>query len=258
LSPAEPKARVRSPSFSDHYSQARQFFRSQTPLEQAHIASALVFELSKVETEHVRVNMVAHMLNVDEGLARRVAEGLGLDELPAPAQAAQAPMDLPVSDALSIHKKARATLRGRSVGILIAEGSDKTVVEKLQALLKKEGAQVKKVAPRLAGFCWGDGTAARADAQLAGSPSVIFDAVALVVDKEAAKKLAHEAAAVDFVRDAYGHLKAIGVTEDAKALLAAARVHDDQSVVDLDDAQRFVQAAQGRQWDREPKVRSLS
>ena len=36
--------------FADHYSQARQFYKSQTPLEQNHLANALVFELSKVET----------------------------------------------------------------------------------------------------------------------------------------------------------------------------------------------------------------
>ncbi len=44
-----PKGRVRSESFADHYSQARQFYVSQTPVEQDHMTSALVFELSKVE-----------------------------------------------------------------------------------------------------------------------------------------------------------------------------------------------------------------
>lgn len=41
------KQRVRSPTFADHYSQARQFYISQTEVEQRHIASALTFELSK-------------------------------------------------------------------------------------------------------------------------------------------------------------------------------------------------------------------
>ncbi len=49
-----PKLRIRAERFADHYSQARLFYRSQTPIEQAHIASALVFELSKCELEHVR------------------------------------------------------------------------------------------------------------------------------------------------------------------------------------------------------------
>ena len=40
-----PKQRVRSETFADHYSQARQFFVSQTEVEQQHIAMALTFEL---------------------------------------------------------------------------------------------------------------------------------------------------------------------------------------------------------------------
>eukprot|EP01041_Mallomonas_annulata_P033591 gene33591-56236_t len=83
------RGRVRAASFADHYSQARQFWISQSEPEQAHLASALVFELSKVEHPHVREAMVAHLLVIDEGLAQRVADGLGLDKLPVPATPAQ-------------------------------------------------------------------------------------------------------------------------------------------------------------------------
>ena len=60
---------MRPESFADHYSQARMFYRSQSPLEQAHMASALVFELSKVETPHVREAVVGQLLHVDPELA---------------------------------------------------------------------------------------------------------------------------------------------------------------------------------------------
>ena len=76
------KGRVRAESFADHYSQARMFYRSQGPLEQAHMASALVFELSKVGAPHVREAMVGHLQHVDPELAQRVADGLGLQALP--------------------------------------------------------------------------------------------------------------------------------------------------------------------------------
>ena len=46
------------------------------PIEQAHIAAAFIFELSKVETPAIRARMVSHLLNVDEGLAKKVADGL--------------------------------------------------------------------------------------------------------------------------------------------------------------------------------------
>ena len=48
------KRRLRAESFADHYSQARQFYLSQTEIEQGHIASAFTFELSKVETPAIR------------------------------------------------------------------------------------------------------------------------------------------------------------------------------------------------------------
>lgn len=54
------------------------FYRSQSELEQAHIASALVFELSKVETPHVRSAVVSHLLVIDKDLGQRVAKGLAL------------------------------------------------------------------------------------------------------------------------------------------------------------------------------------
>ena len=76
------KQRVRSDRFADHYSQARQFFISQTPIEQDHIVDAFVFELSKCEQPGIRARMVANLRNVDDGFARRVAEGLRLDPYP--------------------------------------------------------------------------------------------------------------------------------------------------------------------------------
>ncbi|MBS0351776.1 MAG: catalase, partial [Proteobacteria bacterium] len=61
------KNRHRSESFADHYSQARQFYVSQTINEQVHIANALIFELSKVKKVSIRERMVAHLLNIDTG-----------------------------------------------------------------------------------------------------------------------------------------------------------------------------------------------
>src|ERR1700744_2038272 len=93
-----PKARLRPESFADHYSQARQFFISQVAIERKHIADALTFELSKVERPDIRSRVISHLRNIDDGLASQVAQGLGLPELPPPAQAARPTReDLPAS-----------------------------------------------------------------------------------------------------------------------------------------------------------------
>src|SRR5690606_30898837 len=118
------KAQVRSATFADHYSQARQFFISQTDIEQKHIGDALVFELSKCERIDIRERMVGHLRHVDEGLAATVATGLGLKALPQPAEAHVAPRtDLPPSDALSIVKRGPGTFAGRKLGLLLTDGA---------------------------------------------------------------------------------------------------------------------------------------
>ena len=71
------KLRIRPDSFADHFSQARQFFYSQTEPEQNHIVAAFTFELSKVETKAVRARMLGQLANVDPKIAQRVANGLG-------------------------------------------------------------------------------------------------------------------------------------------------------------------------------------
>lgn len=252
------KGRVRADSFADHYSQARLFYRSQTAPEQAHIASALVFELSKVETLRVREAVVGHLRHIDGELAKRVATGLGLEALPPPPPAAVKPIDMMVSPALQIIGKAKLTLQGRCVGILVDDGSDAATVRALRKGAEDAGAAVKIVAPRVGGAKLSDGRRLAADGQLAGTPSVVFDAVAVVLAAAAGKALAKDSAAVDWVRDAYGHLKAIAFDTGARALLQAGEVQNDAGVVDAANARAFLKAAATRQWDREPKLRVLA
>ncbi|MFN4041463.1 MAG: catalase [Brevundimonas sp.] len=252
------KVRLRAESFADHYSQARLFFRSQTEIEQAHMASALVFELSKVSLAHVRERVLSNLQNVDDTLAQRVADGLNLP-LPAPSDPAVAPIDLDASPALRIVGKYPDTLEGRKVAILIADGSDGAVVDAVRKAVEGDGGSVFIVAPKIGGAKLKDGSTLAADGQLAGSPSVLFDAVAIVLSDEGCAMLMKEGAAVDFAKDAFGHLKAIGHTPAAQPLLDKAGVEPDDGVVDLSGkADGFIEPARTRQWDREPKVRMLA
>ena len=253
------KRRVRSETFADHYSQARQFFFSQTEPEQNHIVSAFIFELSKVETEAVRVTLLSRLANVDESLAKRVAEGLGHDApiTKAPTMAATR-TDLPNSPMLSILAKFEPTLKGRKVGCLVADGTDPAQVTALEAAAKAIGATFAVIAPKVGGAKGSDGGKIRADFQLAGGPSVLFDTIVLALSAEGAAMLTREAAAVGFVHDAFAHLKVIGHTPGAKALMDKAGVVADAGVVGLDKPQAYLAAAaKGRIWAREPSVRTV-
>ena len=253
-----PKVRLRAETFADHYSQARLFYGSQTPIEQAHLASALVFELSKCSFEHVRLRILSNLQNVDADLAKRVADGLAMD-LPAKSDAAVKPVDLDASPALRIVGKYPETLNGRAVGILVTDGADGAVINAVKTAAMAEGASVKIIAPKVGGVKLKDGKMLPADGQLAGTPSVLFDAVALVLSEAGCADLLKESAAVDFVSNAFVHLKAIGFTSEAQPLLDKANVEADAGIVDVaKGAEGFIPPARTRQWDREPKVRILA
>ncbi|MEK7413976.1 MAG: catalase [Planctomycetota bacterium] len=251
------KGRVRSASFADHYSQARQFYISQTPYEQTHIVSALVFELSKVNHAPVREAMVAHLRHIEEDMARRVAAGLNMKDLPT-APATKAPIvKTEPSPALQIIGKMNDTLRGRSIGVLVADGSDGDAIKRIQKSAVDAGATVMIVAAKIGSVQLADGAILAVERQLAGTPSVVFDAIAVILSASGARMLVDDAAAVDFVRDAFGHLKAIAVDAGGEALLVHARIAHDAGIVEATSTVAFIAAAKTRQWDREKKVRNM-
>jgi catalase len=251
------KLRIRAESFADHYSQARLFFRSLHEAEQAHLASALVFELSKVGLAHVRVRMMSNLVNVDPALAQRVADGLAMP-LPKASPTAAKPKDLDPSPALRIVEgpRQRKTLEGRAVGILFADGSDLAAINAVRSAVDAAKGKPVLISPKVGGAKLKGGKVLAADGQLAGTPSVTVDAIALVLAPAAAEMLCKDGAAVQFVMDAFGHLKAIGASDGALALLQKAGVEKDKGVTGL--GEDFIKAAGRRFWDREPKLRMLA
>jgi catalase len=262
--PAEeegPKLRIRSETFADHYSQARQFYISQTETEQNHIANALIFELSKVETLAIRTRMVSHLLNIDAELAHQVADGLGLKEMPKPADAARPTrQDLKKSPALSIFLNGPNSFKGRKVGVVVTDGMDIDIFKSLQAAVEAEGAMLEIVAPKVGGVEASDGSWIEADEKIGGGPSVLYDAVALLPSQEGARMLTKEATARDFVGDAFAHMKFIGYVEAALPLFEKAGVNGsrDDGFVALeapDGCAKFVATCrQLRFWAREAAV----
>ena len=258
-----PKRRLRAESFADHYSQARQFFISQTMGEQRHIANALTFELSKVKTPVIRERMVSHLLNIDETLANKVGAALGLKSMPKPADAAMPTrQDLDASPALSIVEKGPHRFEGRKLGILVTRGADAAILNALKTALEKAGANFEIIAPSVTGAAASDGSWIDADQMIDGGPSVLYDAVALLPAKDAVSDLIQESTARDFVADAYAHCKFIAYVEAALPLMEKAGVRSedlDEGCISLGgpkDAKAFVEElGKLRVWGREPNVK---
>ncbi|MDM8015683.1 MAG: catalase C [Rhizobium sp.] len=256
------KARLRPESFADHYSQARQFYISQTPSEQRHIAAALTFELSKVETAVIRERMVSHLLNIDETLANTVAQKLGFQSMPKAADAAMPTrQDLEPAPSLSIVERGPKRFEGRKLGILITDGVDAKQLKGLTAAITKEKAVFELIAPKVGGVKASDGTWIEVHHMIDGGPSVLFDAVALLTSSEAMDDLVKEATARDFVADAFQHCKFIGYDPSAMPLLEKAGIADalDEGILVLpgeEGLEGFVSSlGKLRVWGREPSVK---
>ena len=259
--PAEvsgPKVRTRSETFADHYSQARQFYISQTPVEQTHMANALTFELSKVGRMDIRKRMIGHLRHIDDGLAQEVADGIGLSELPDKVPLARDPItNLPESPALSIIKNGPGSFKGRKLGIYIADGADAGVIQALKDAAKDAGGMVEIVAPHVAGAKLSDGSMLEADEKIDGGPSVVYDAVAVIMSEDSAKRYNTDKPSIDFVNDAFAHAKFIAYVPEVQPLFETAGVWnwmDDGffDVSDGDSAADFIEkCGQLRFWDRE-------
>ena len=70
--------------------------------------------------------------------------------------------------------------------------------------------------------------------------------------------LTRESAAVAWFADAFAHLKAIAACGGTQPILHKAGVEADAGVMAIEDVEGFLAAARTRQWDREPKVRTLA
>jgi catalase len=234
------KVRARGEKFFDHFSQAALFYNSQSDPEKAHIVQALRFELGKLDAVAIRERMLGLLAQVDQTLAARVAQGLGL---PVPKKL-DGPLNMSVpadgdvkrfqpkprsrsvgtSPALSMANTVKTGIRTRKIAILAADGVDGGALSGMQKALKAAGAQSKVIAPRLGALKTAQGHDVKIDWSFLTAGSVLFDAVFVPGGDKSVKVLAAEPRAVEFVGEAYKHCKTIGATGEGRALLQAAGV----------------------------------
>ena len=217
------KIRIRSETFADHFSQAALFWRSQSTWEQEHIVAAFRFELGKVEVAAVRERMVSVLTQVDQALAQRVADGLGMAVPPPPAGAENVPRsDTPKVDAaLSMVNTQKKSIAGRKIAVLAAEGVDAKAIDTLRKTLEAGGTTVKLIAPRIGAIGSAEGRSIKVDHSFATVSSVLFDAV-YVPGGASAEALCSNADAVLFVKEAYKHGKAIAASGEGELLIRKA------------------------------------
>ncbi|CAM3555828.1 catalase [Polaromonas hydrogenivorans] len=222
------KVRGKPEKFADHYTQATLFYESQTPAEQAHIAAAFRFELSKVTVPAIRQRTVSMLRNASEALAQKVAEGLGMDTLPdaMPLALAQpAKPEVTVSPPLSLMARlGDGSIKARKIALLVAPGVMGESMAQVQAALLAEGAVPRLVAPHIGSVATAEGKTLDADASLENEPGFLFDALVLPDGQAAVDALAKDGHTMEFIKDQYRHGKTILALGAASALLEKAGV----------------------------------
>ena len=222
------KVRERSPSFGEYYSQPRLFWLSQTAEEQQHIIGAYSFELSKVARPYIRERVVDHLLQIDVTLAQAVATNLGL-KLSDEQLNTVPPKDvngLKKDDSLSLYAQPSGDIKGRQVALLLSDGVKAADVLAILQALKAQGVHAKILAAHMGQVLADDGSVLPVDATFTGLPSLTFDAVIVPDGNIDALLLSGDARY--FLLEAYKHLKAIGLSGDARRFKAQFNVQDNE------------------------------
>ena len=224
----EHKVRGKPEKFAEHYAQATLFWNSQTGVEKQHIIRAYRFELTKVQTASVRRRVVAQLRNVDEELARAVADGLGLVDLPDALPLLVKPPDKPEvrsSDALSLFSRpGKVGIATRRIAFLVADGVDGAEVSQMQQQLLSQGAVPRIVGVKLGAVSTSDGPALEIEVSMETAPSVLWDALVVFGTADKSHPLATSGHAMEFLKDQFRHCKPMMVSGNAQSLLAAAGI----------------------------------
>jgi catalase len=219
------KVRGKADRFADHYSQAKLFWKSQSPVEQTHIIKAFRFELTRVQTQAIRERVVSLLANVDDVLASGVAEGMGFAvPTPAPNISTLPEHTYEPSPALSMMAYPGKDIKTRRVAILIAAGVDGVMAKAVYASLVEAGAVPRFVSNNLGEISVAKGTALHAEISIEAGPSVLYDAVVVPDGADSIAALLKIGQAIEFLKEQYHHCKPILVMGAASSLLEKAGI----------------------------------
>jgi catalase len=243
--------RAQPVSFDDHFSQATMFYRSLSPIEQAHVVEAFTFELGKVYEQTIKERELQVLANVDTDLCEQVAAGLGL-----PAPKGTPAEDVTVSPALVQILAEPGPIDGRKIGIIADAGSDLAGIAKLVKATAALGVTALVIAP-VGGVLKSGRRSVTVDRTLATARSIEFDAVVIAGGTSPSPDIK----LVVFLQEAFRHCKAIAAWGDGVALLKVARIPaKGPGLAVADDADKdfvaklAVALGLHRAWDRAPKV----
>ncbi|CRK11434.1 hypothetical protein BN1723_000882 [Verticillium longisporum] len=219
------KARTKSAKFKEHYNQAQLFYNSMSQVEKNHMVAAFSFELDHCDDPIVYERYTQRLADIDLGLAQAVAEQVGG---PIPQKAGRPNHGKKASGLSQFdYMPSTPTIASRRVAIIIADGYDATAFNAAKAAVTAASALPFVIGTRRseiypAGAEKKPGNGVVPAHHLEGQRSTMFDALFIPGGEESFKTLRKSGRAMHWIREAFGHLKAIAATGEAVELVNAA------------------------------------
>ena len=216
------KARMVSAKFREHFNQGQLFYNSLSKVEKMHVANALAFELDHCEDPVVYERMCQRLTDIDLSLAQQVAEMVGA---PIPHKAGRTNHGKKAKGISQLEFMPKEpTIATRRVAIIIADGYDPVAYNGTKVALTAAGALPFTIAPRrspifAAGEDKKSGKGVKPDHHLEGMRSTLFDSIFVPGGAASVSTLRKNGRALHWVREAFGHLKAIGATGEGVAFV---------------------------------------
>ncbi|MFD6159869.1 catalase [Nocardia sp. NPDC060256] len=217
------KVREAPASFDDHFSSARLFYASLTETEQAHVADAYSFELGKCYEKTIKQRALTVLRQIDEQLARTVADRLGI-----PLRGKGNAIAEVVPSAALSQLGGTWPCDGRIIGIFADEKSDLTdLAATVQAVV--EQAMTPLVIAAHGGELGTGANQVTVSRTLDTTRSIEFDALLIAAT-------ADDPRLTILLQEAHRHLKAITYTPAGRDAIHAAGIADGSAGVDAADS----------------------
>ncbi|KAG1787860.1 catalase-like domain-containing protein [Suillus plorans] len=205
------KQRARGSKFQEHFNHAQLFYNSLAAYEKAHLVNAIGFELSHCEDPDVYRSYINVLNNIDFDLAKAVAVQVNGDVPNKPGRDNHGRTSHGLSQLDFLPKE--PTIVSRRIAILISDGFNAVEMQAVRAALTSAKAVCYLIGPRrnhirpMAGQDLGPEVFA--DHHFDSQRSTLFDAIYIPSGEEHVKTIAKNGRVVHWVREAFGHCKAI-------------------------------------------------
>lgn len=245
----------RDDSFRDHFSQATAFYKSLSDVEREHIINAFSFELSKVKRSAIRQNVVDMFANVDEDMAKAIADNVGADS-PDKERGFDPAGVKPTKEALKVRMPEFSqentifktdTLK---VGIYSDDEDDfdfKSLTEKIEESKAKAEIIQKTLKETKDGV--------KVDHRYDTVHPVLEDSLIIVVPEKPSDEFMKNVK--EFAEETYKHYKPLWIIGDPKDILDKDKQEDPGVMVtkDMSDVDKFIKNLEKQRfWDRNGSI----